>query len=231
MDALSSWLVIFSLSFAAALSGALSPGPFLVYTITKSIQDHKRGYLVGFLVIIGHALLELCIMLLIMFGLSFVLQNRTVISVISIAGCGFLLFFGITLIIDVARGKVDTGFLEKAAHQTQTVPAGKKKALDNPVIGGILVSMSNPYWWIWWASIGSIFMARYQIVPTDLPKMTAFYTGHEAGDLIWYVPVSIMAYLGRSRLNKKIYSFILILCGAFMALFGVYMEVSYFWRG
>ncbi len=229
MEAVNNLWIIFSLSFAAALSGAVSPGPFLVYTITKSIQNHKSGYMTGFLVVLGHAVLELGIMLFILFGLSFILKDKMVIGIISLLGCGFLVFFGITLIIDVLRKKINTDFLDKANVQSLVQKENSKRnALDNPILGGVIVSMSNPYWWIWWASIGAVFMARYNIIPSDFPRTAAFYSGHEMGDLIWYAPVSIAAYFGRSKLNKKIYSFILIICGVFMALFGLYLAVDPF---
>ena len=36
--------VIFSLSFLVALTGAMSPGPLLTYTIIKSARSRGRGY-------------------------------------------------------------------------------------------------------------------------------------------------------------------------------------------
>jgi hypothetical protein len=43
---------------------------------------------------------------------------------------------------------------QKHAHSSPKT----NKGLDNPIIGGIVVSMSNPYLWVWWATIGFAFM-------------------------------------------------------------------------
>jgi len=63
------------------------------------------------------------------------------------------------------------------------------------------------------------------------PNLIAFFLGHEAGDLIWYIIVSTLAFLGLRHLNKKVYYGILIICGIFMILFGIYMGISPFFKG
>jgi len=47
--------IIFATSFAVGFSGAITPGPLLVYSIREAI---KRGFAAGPLVVLGHALLE-----------------------------------------------------------------------------------------------------------------------------------------------------------------------------
>jgi len=47
------------------LSGALIPGPLLVFNITETL---KHGAKTGFLVILGHFFVEVCVSLLIIFG-------------------------------------------------------------------------------------------------------------------------------------------------------------------
>ncbi len=219
------WL-IFSLSFVAALSGALSPGPVLVYTITHSIKDNKTGYLTGAVVICGHALLEFVIVLLLFFGLSFTFRNTLLIKLVSILGSGFLFYLGISLIKDVLTGKIDMDFLDNNSYITENGNNKESSGLNNPFFGGIIISMSNPFWWFWWASIGTAFMSQYQVSLSNPSSLAAFYTGHEAADFTWYVPVSAMAFIGKKWLNKRVYSIVLMLCGIFMALFGIYMAAN-----
>jgi len=54
----STFRMIFSFSFLVALTGAVSPGPLLTYTIIKSVQTKKCGYLMGPRIAIGHALFK-----------------------------------------------------------------------------------------------------------------------------------------------------------------------------
>ena len=60
---------IFLMSFFVALSGALSPGPLLTFTIYKSIKQ-KRGYLAGVFIILGHATIELTLIIGLLVGAS-----------------------------------------------------------------------------------------------------------------------------------------------------------------
>jgi threonine/homoserine/homoserine lactone efflux protein len=216
--------IIFLLSFTTALSGALSPGPLLTYTVMHSIKDRKSGYLAGFRIITGHAILESAILIVIIIGFTPLLSNAIFVRIISVIGCIFLLFFGISLFIDIAKKKVSLDFLEAENDNDLT---GRKPEL-HPIIGGILVSMSNPYWWLWWAGIGGTFLAKYNITLADPVKIIAFFLGHEAGDLAWYAPVSILAHFGRKKINKTIYSVILVFCGIFMIGFGLFLAMSAF---
>lgn len=221
------WM-IFSFSFVVALSGAMAPGPLLTYTIIKSVKSGSRGYLTGIWVIAGHAALEIMVILLILMGFSFILENPLVIRVIGVMGGVILIYFGGTIIRDIYRGKIPADFIGSGEKmEISTIPM-KNRRLDNPVIGGILVSMANPYWWVWWATIGFAFMIQFEISFNDWPRLIAFFLGHEAGDLVWYLLVSILSFFGVRRLNKKVYYLVLVLCSVFMIFFGFYLGVSTF---
>ena len=221
------WL-IFSFSFLVALTGAMSPGPLLTYTIIKSAKTSKRGYLMGLWIIIGHAVLEMAIIMFLLLGFSFVLKNIIVVRVIGVAGGLILVFFGSSIIRDVYLGNISTDFLNPPEMQNEETAAFKNKGLENPVVGGIIISMSNPYWWVWWATIGLAFMIQFDISFKQWPKLLAFFLGHEAGDLIWYLIVSTLAFFGLRHLNKKAYYGILVFCALFMILFGIYLGISPF---
>lgn len=91
------WL-IFSFSFLVALTGAMAPGPLLTYTIIQSVRTDRRGYLMGVWVIIGHALLEMGIIVLLLLGFSFVLKNMMVVRIIGTIGGIILAWFGAGII-------------------------------------------------------------------------------------------------------------------------------------
>lgn len=212
--------IIFSLSFMLALTGAMAPGPLLTYTIIKSVSARQRGYLMGLWIISGHALLEMAIIACLLLGFSFILKNIVVVRMIGVIGGTILLFFGVSIIRDVKLNKISADFSENSDASS--------RISDNPVIGGIMVSMSNPYWWVWWASIGLAFMAQYEISYGSWTKLIAFFLGHEAGDLIWYLLISTLSFFGLRKLNPKIYNGILAVCGIFMILFGLYLGISPF---
>src|SRR5210317_1360700 len=94
------WL-IFSFSFLVALTGAMSPGPLLTYTIIKSAKTNRHGYLMGLWIITGHAILEMGIIILLLFGFSFVLKNIAVVRIIGVSGGLILILFGASIIKDI----------------------------------------------------------------------------------------------------------------------------------
>ena len=135
-------------------------------------------------------------------------------------GGAVLVYLGGRLMYDLARGKVQDVFLNAG---TDAPPAMRR--LPHPIIGGILVSMSNPYWWVWWASIGLAFMAQYDISFRNPVRLLAFMAGHEAGDLAVYWIVSALVALGRSRINEKAYRVVLFFCGVMMVGFGLFLGI------
>lgn len=224
---LSSLWLIFSFSFLVALTGAMSPGPLLTYTIIRSVKDERHGYLMGFWIIIGHAILEMGIILFLLLGFSFVLNHILVVRSIGVIGGLILVWFGVSIVRDICLGKIPTRFIDAPDEKAPSRQSETGK-LDNPVIGGITVSMSNPYWWVWWATIGLAFMTQFEISFKDWPKLLAFFLGHEAGDLIWYLIVSSLAFFGMRHLNRKAYYAILFVCASFMVGFGLYLGISPF---
>lgn len=229
MDLGTFWM-IFTVAFTVALSGACSPGPLLTYTIMKSVQHPTHGYMMGLLIITGHAILETAIIILLLLGFSFILKNHIVIMIIGVSGGLILLYMGASIIYNVIRGKISTDFLDK--EKIESSKAVKSfQAFDNPIIGGIMVSLSNPYWWIWWATLGFALMIKYNISFENPMGLLAFFAGHEAGDLAWYVPVSILAFMGRKKLNKTAYYTLLVICALVMIGFGLYLGTSVILNG
>jgi len=239
---ISAFWFIFSFSFLVALTGALSPGPLLTYTIIKSVGTSSRGYLMGIWIIAGHALIEICIILLLLLGFSFVLKHPAVVRGIGVSGGLILLCFGFAVIRDVRRGDIQSDFLdvpragpprnetpgsgqvrEPAGSGRETSSPADSRIRGNPVLGGMVVSMSNPYWWVWWATIGFAFMVQFDVSFARWPRLLAFFLGHEAGDLAWYLAVSSLSFFGLRHLSRRAYHAILVVCGVFMILFGVYL--------
>ena len=222
--------MIFSFSFLVALTGAMSPGPLLTYTIIKSIKTDKRGYLIGVWVIVGHALLEMGIIFILLLGFSFALKKAYVVKTIGVIGGLILLYFGFSIIRSIYLKNIGTNFLENSETEYPNEQGFQNRGIENPVIGGILVSMSNPYWWVWWATIGFALMVQFKISFKQWPDLLAFFLGHEAGDLIWYLLISCLAFFGLRHLNRKIYYGVLFFCGAFMIFFGLYLGLAPFFK-
>jgi threonine/homoserine/homoserine lactone efflux protein len=208
---------IFIFSFLIALTGALSPGPVLTFTIYKSLR--KRGYLSGFFIILGHATLEFGMICLLLLGASLFLRDIFILTIIGIVGGIFLVIFGLLVVRAPIKNPMKFNF--------QSIDEMDIKGFKgNSFIGGIVVTLTNPFWLFWWAVIGLSFMINFGISFKYPMGLFLFFLGHELGDLAWYVPLSIFVFLGGKSLNPKIYKYVLIGCGIFMIIFGIYLAVN-----
>ncbi len=111
-----SFISIFSLSFLVALTGAMSPGPLLTYTIARSAEDGGRGYLMGFWIIAGHALVEMVIVLLLISGFSFIFENLYFMRAVGVVGGAILMVFGGVILKNVKSGTISADFLSGAGR-------------------------------------------------------------------------------------------------------------------
>jgi threonine/homoserine/homoserine lactone efflux protein len=232
------FIEIFGFSFLIALTGAMSPGSVLTYTIYKSIQAGKKSYQVGLFLILGHALLEFSLILLILTGMApFISQPNVIITIGLIGGC-VLIYFGLSIIMDVKRNRINADFLNgniitkpldmNSGKPTNSETISIKKIADKPFFGGILMSLSNPFWILWWAVVGLGFMTQFSVVLSNPINFWAFFMGHEAGDAIWYIPIAIILGFTNKFMTKKVYFGILICCAIFMIVFGLNLAIKPF---
>ncbi|MGE5379676.1 MAG: LysE family transporter [Methylocystaceae bacterium] len=197
-------------AFLVALSGALMPGPLLTVTITETA---RRGFKVVPQLMLGHALLELMLVMALVTGLAALLTRETVSGAIGLIGGLFLLYLGWGMVSEVYLGRVS---LEAAAIQSQDA---EKRSL-HPVLTGALVSISNPYWSLWWATMGLNYVAL--ALKQGTIGVTAFYTGHITADLTWYFVIGAAIAGGRKFLSNTVYRVIISICGLFLLGLGVY---------
>jgi threonine/homoserine/homoserine lactone efflux protein len=220
---LSALWIVFSLSFVMALSGALMPGPLLTYTIARTMQTRRNGFLVGAWVIAGHAALEGALICGLALGVAEALRAPLALKVIGTAGALVLGYMGVGMIREAARTRrrgTETG---GEASDMRGSPAGM-----SPVLAGALVSLSNPYWWIWWITVGTASLVRFDASLSNWPVLLAFFVGHEAGDLAWYLVVSTAVFFGKRGFSRGFSSILLAVCGAFIIGFGLYLGLSQF---
>ncbi len=210
---------IFIISFIIALTGALAPGPVLTFTIYKSLKSEK-GYLAGLFIIMGHAALELSLILLLLLGASLLFQNLVFLIILGIIGGSCLLVFGFLTIRDVYKQQYKISF---------TISERDIKGFKgNSFLGGIFYSIINPYWGFWWAVIGLKLMIDLDVSFINPLGLLLFFLGHELGDLVWYVPISAFVYFGGRSMNYKVYKYVLIMCGIFMIGLGIYLIINIF---
>jgi threonine/homoserine/homoserine lactone efflux protein len=194
-------------SFIVALSGALMPGPLLTLTVGEAA---RRGFWAGPLIIVGHALLELALVLLLLAGVGVWLHRPLVLGLVGVVGAGMLGWMGL-------------GLCQAARHShLEFDPQGDSSL--NPVVAGVLMSAANPYWLIWWLTIGLgyvMFSMKYGLLGVAL-----FFVGHILADFAWYTLVSGAVAQGRRFISDRAYRGFLGACGVFLFVFGGYFGVQ-----
>ena len=188
------------MAFTIGLTGALAPGPTLVATVNSSLKD---GWTAGPKVAAGHALVETLIFLLIIGGLADVMQGYS--RAIALVGGLALIIFGIMTV---------------KGSQSATMAVWQGQAVGNAYLAGVITSVANPYFWIWWLSIGSALVLSG--LKVGLIMAAIFMIGHWAADFGWLILVSSSLDRGRSILSETNYRRILGICGGFLVCFGIY---------
>ncbi|MBN1547950.1 MAG: LysE family transporter [Syntrophaceae bacterium] len=200
-------MAIFSSSFVIALSGALMPGPLLTMTVSEST---RRGATAGPLLILGHGLLELALVIALMMGMAPFLKRDDVFVVIALVGGVILFWMAVSMFRSLPTLRLE---LEASAGKSQ-----------NLIIAGILFSLANPYWTIWWASIGLGYIMSS--LKFGIPGILAFFTGHILADLAWYCLISFSVAKGRRFFSDTSYRWLIGLCASFLFLFAIYFFYS-----
>ena len=202
-------LTIFVSSFIIALSGALMPGPLLTVTISESSQ---RGFIMGPMLIAGHAILELVLVAALLLGLAPFFQLPEVFVVSAIGGALILFWMAFGMFRSLP-----------SLHLSLEVNNDRR---NHPMISGILMSVANPYWIIWWATIGlGYILYSWQF---GLWGIVFFFTGHILADLSWYSLVSAAVAGGKNFLTDRLYRGLIMACAIFLVVFAGYFAYAGF---
>jgi threonine/homoserine/homoserine lactone efflux protein len=194
---------IFVTAFVVGLSGAMMPGPLLAVTIGES---SRRGASAGPLLIVGHMILESALVAAVALGLASFLNNPRITIAIGLAGGAVMCWMG-------------QDMLRSARTMSLTIEPGERRKM-HPVWAGIVVSLSNPYWTIWWATIGLTYLMmglKFGVI-----GILVFFVGHISSDFAWYSLVSFAAARGRNVLPDSVYRRVIAICGALVIAFGLW---------
>jgi threonine/homoserine/homoserine lactone efflux protein len=202
--------LIFITAFVVALSGALMPGPLLVLTIGEVA---RRGFWAAPQLILGHAILELTLVAALATGVSKFMESDLASGIVGLVGGSILVGIGFVTV--------------KSSWQSGTILTPAKQIITRDrklVLNGILVSISNPYWLIWWVTVGTTYLLWSSKL--GIGGVATFFTGHILADFGWYVLVAFIIATGRKFMSHKIYRGLLVICGLALLALGGYFVAS-----
>lgn len=235
-------LAIFGGSMLISLSGALMPGPLFTLSVRETL---RRGFWVGPLVATGHAIVELVLVIGLALGLSEFLREGAGTAVIAVVGGLFLLWMGYQMLRTAPRQELNLS-PEAASGNPGPAPADPLDGAARPgyrrrllaamsgtdavvstrplpmlelfVPAGALISVANPYWIIWWASIGMAYLSKS--LEHGAAGVGSFFTAHILSDFLWLTFVGFVLASGRRLMSRRAYQGVLMLCGFFLLALG-----------
>jgi threonine/homoserine/homoserine lactone efflux protein len=199
-------LGLFLLSAAGiSLSGVMMPGPLTAGTIAKGYREQNAGVFIA----LGHAVIELPLMALIYFGFAQFFASPEIKKVIGLAGGLMLVFMGLMVLRS----------FRKNVGEAADLPY-------NSLVTGIMLTGANPYFFLWWATIGIALIVT--AAKFGIWGLVAFAVVHWSCDLVWEQFVSMSVFRTRHLWTQKVQRIVFGVCALVLAGFGVWFCVSVF---
>lgn len=182
-----------------SLSGVMMPGPMFAMTVAKSYKSQFAGTQIA----LGHAVVEIPLILLIYFGFARFFQEELVQIILYLFGAAMLLWLGIGMF------RARAGVIEKS-----------KDLSYNAVVAGVVTSLFNPFFILWWATAGIMLIMKMDLLEPGFTGLVLFILVHWLCDLIWLTFISILIYRTQSLWGRKFQEGLFITCSLLLIGFG-----------
>jgi threonine/homoserine/homoserine lactone efflux protein len=196
--------IFFGIAVVISLSGVMTPGPVFAAAIAKGYKDQNAGIKIA----LGHGLVEFPLMALIILSLGYVFQNTAVKLGIGLVGGFLLVFLGILML-----------------RSRKEIAGGNKDYIPyNSITTGVLTTSANPYFFLWWATVGALLISNAQEFGAIV--VVAFAIVHWTCDLAWYSFTSFAVYRTKHLWTPLVHEVVFGACGALMIIFGIYFMLG-----
>jgi threonine/homoserine/homoserine lactone efflux protein len=185
-----------------SLSGVMGPGPLTVVVVGHGARSARSGIMIS----VGHGIVEFPLMALIVVGLGPLFQNPVFASVVGIAGGAVLLWMGYGLFRSLRSGSPADVSSERIREAS-------------PLMAGVLMTAGNPYFLVWWATVGATLV--YRAWEFGLWLFIVFAVVHWSLDLIWYFFLSSAAFRGTKLLGERFLKGVSLVAGVLLTFFGI----------
>ncbi|MBN1782972.1 LysE family transporter [bacterium] len=178
-----------------SLSGVMAPGPITAVTIGKGNESPHAGAKIA----IGHGVIEFPIMIALYFGFGRLIEFWPVKAGIGLVGGAFLLWMGIGMLNSI-RASLDQDHSGRSATRA-----------------GIMLTLGNPYFLVWWVSVGAFLIFR--AMEFGIWGFILFAFVHWLCDFVWLYFLSALTHRGSAFFGKKFQQVLFGICGVFLVLF------------
>jgi threonine/homoserine/homoserine lactone efflux protein len=187
-----------------SLSGVMAPGPITAATLAAGTRSRHAGTLIA----VGHGIVEFPLMLLVVAGAGTLLASKAVTACIGLIGGTFLVWMGIGII----RGLRTPGSVAGAS------------AAKGPIWTGIVLTGGNPYFLLWWVTVGLTLTSR--AIEIGAVAFGLFAIIHWLCDLVWLEALSFAGFKGTRLLGDRVQQVVLGVCSIALIGLGIYFAVD-----
>lgn len=186
-------------------SGVLAPGPLFAASL---LQGTKGGAKSGFMISVGHMLVELPLVMLMALGISSLMSFPGFALVVGLVGGSALIGFGLLQVRGAIRQPISFEPVQETGLQ--------KKAF----ILGVGLTALNPYFILWWLTVG-LGLVVQAVELGALLGVLIMYVSHVWMDYAWLMGTAYLSARGTMLLGGRGYRLLPLGLAAFLIYFGV----------
>lgn len=179
-----------------SLSGVMAPGPITAVTVGKGSESPHAGAMVA----IGHGVVEFPLMVLILYGFGYLLGQFYVKALAALVGGLFLFMMAVGMFRSLKEAEVSSS-----------------KYTRSPLIAGIILSLGNPYFLLWWATVGATLILRS--VSFGVAGFLVFALFHWLCDFFWCYLLSALSFRGGQFCGRRFQQVLFAVCGVLLLFF------------
>jgi threonine/homoserine/homoserine lactone efflux protein len=192
------FFAFFATVIVVSASGVMAPGPLFASTIASGL----RHRLAGFKIAIGHTLVELPLVVLIGLGVLSLESLPQFRIIIAILGAASIFGFAAIQVRSALRG------------------VATKEAKYGPLLTGVLLTGLNPFFLVWWFTIG-VKLISDSMALWSFWGILVMFGLHIWMDYAWLMFVSAASSKSVRFLSGKSYKIFMIAINAVLVYFGV----------
>ena len=177
----------------------MAPGPITAATLAAGARSRHAGAFIA----LGHAVVEIPLILLLAAGIGTFLKSSAVKAGIGLVGGVVLVLMGTQLLLSLRRCKT----VSEATVQRR------------PFMTGAVLTGANPYFLFWWATVGLALAT--QATESGAVALLVFGVVHWLCNLGWLEVLSWAGFQGSQVFGLRSQKIISVICAIVLLGFGL----------
>jgi len=191
----------FGLVIIISASGVMSPGPLFAANVMYGLREGKIS---GLKIAVGHTIVEFPLILFLGIGFFSIENMPEIRTFITILGATGLFGFAALQIRSVTKKEFS---IETNSKQ-------------GPLVAGILLSALNPFFIIWWLTIGLVLISK-SIEDFGLIGIVVLFLFHIWMDYVWLFTIAAFSSKAKNYLSKRNFKIIIVGLSLILIYFGI----------